>query len=134
MPTNYKYDPGHHRGKHRWKRDHAGFTLKRGVFVGKCSAKITRRVAESLLNDGVAIASGGGNLPIAIYNTYEGAIYVARVTNPNPAQPSYHGYPWRSDGERGIPINVVEKLREKAKEQGYEKEFNKWLKKYGPPR
>jgi hypothetical protein len=60
----------------------------------------------------------------------DGTIYTAQTSNPND---SYHGYPYAGPmGKR-----LIAALRERAREQHCETEFERWLKRYivigGPP-
>lgn len=128
----YLYERGDHRRKHCWNNDRADFISERGGFVGKCPNSITDSVAETVLNQGVAepdpfVIPGRPKTshPKRIYGVYKGVIYEAVPTQPGK---SYHGYPWRArDGRGPLPTDVIERLRELAREQGYLDEFESWL-------
>ena len=127
----YRYERGEHRYKHCWNNDYAGFGQWQGHEVGKCPNTITNAIAETVLNQAVAepdpFAEPGqapDPLPKRLYGVYKGVIYEAVQTQPG----SYHGYPWQArKGRPPLPPEVVDQLRQMARNQGYAKEFEEWL-------
>lgn len=123
----FDYERGEGRTKHRWKHDYAGFVPSGRGPIGKCHRSISQEIAEALLRRGVVEVSAyeddDDGPPSRIYNVYRGVPYVAVETQPGR---SYHGYPWRGR----MAASVREALRSRAKRQGHEKDFEKWLKRY----
>jgi len=131
----YKYDRGEHRKKHCWKEDRADFVMSHGHLVGKCPRSITDTIAQTVLNQSVAepdpfIVPGRKPDPIPkrLYGVYRGVIYEGAPTQPGT---SYHGYPWRGREGRGpLPDEVVDRLREISRIEGFLEEFEDWLNDY----
>ena len=131
--SEWKYDRGDGRYKHRWKKPYAGFVPGSKGSVGKCSCNITQDIAQEALNKGIpflVVERGGKKYPKYIYCVYNGVIYEAVPTLPGV---SYHGYPWRGDlkGRTKIPRSIMKKLRKIAEKDGCLQEFDKWEKIYG---
>lgn len=126
--AEWRYERGEGRTKHCWANDHAGFQPSGRGAVGKCHASITDEVAEQLLREGVVYHAPGTTSPEHVYNVYRGVIYEAAPTQPGK---SFHGYPWcGAQGRPPLPPRIIRQLRCRAEQQGYENEFEKWLKTY----
>ena len=125
--ATWTYERGEHRHKHCWGNNYPGFEPGARGAIGKCPSTLRDADAQLLLASGIPFyKSEGDPYPSYIYNVYRGVIYEAVPTNPGK---SYHGYPWR--GRRGrIPQRILEQLRDRARVDGDEKEFKKWLKLY----
>ena len=121
--TGWKYDPGDKRFKHKWNKDVADFVTPDGMPVGKCPKSVGIDLATHLLNSGIEWHNP--KIPKAypdhIYNVYKGVIYKATITLHGR---SYHGYPWKGR----LPRQIYDKLVEIAKSQGYQAEFDEWVK------
>lgn len=128
--TQWKYERGEGRHKHRWKKDYAGFEPSDKGPVGKCPKSITEELATEILNQGVPYYDDrDAPVPAKIYAVYKGVIYEAAPTMPGI---SWHGYPWRGDlrGRRPLPSGIIRKLRKQAEHSGYSIEFEQWLTQY----
>ncbi|MBV1790193.1 hypothetical protein KQ940_19220 [Marinobacterium sp. D7] len=129
--TEWKYERGEGRFKHRWCHDHAGFVPSRNGAVGKCPKSIDEALATEILNRGVPYYDSPDDMwPAKIYTVYQGVIYEAVPTMPGV---SWHGYPWRGDlkGRAPIPRKIQRKLKEIAMQSGHISEYEQWLKNYG---
>ncbi|PFG51208.1 hypothetical protein ATG98_0135 [Marinobacter sp. LV10R520-4] len=129
--TDWLYERGEGRYKHRWNNDYAGFEPSDNGSVGKCPSSITETLATEILNQGVPYYSGlEDQLPSKIYSVHQGVIYEAVPTMPGV---SWHGYPWRGNlrGRRPLSSRIVRKLKKMAEKSGHSKEFEQWLKQYG---
>lgn len=122
---SWAYERGAHRTKHCWNRDEAGFIPSNRGAIGKCPNTLDNAMAEHILNSGIEFRREENDpYPSHIYAVHKGVIYEAAPTQPGR---SYHGYPWRGSMPRGI----LEKLQEMAQQQGFAREFEKWLREYG---
>jgi len=109
--------------------------MSHGHLVGKCPRSITDTIAQTVLNQSVAepdpfIVPGRKPDPIPkrLYGVYRGVIYEGAPTQPGT---SYHGYPWRGREGRGpLPDEVVDRLREISRIEGFLEEFEDWLNDY----
>ncbi|MGE6606489.1 hypothetical protein ACQKE4_08195 [Halomonas sp. NPDC076908] len=129
--SQWKYERGEGRHKHRWKHDCAGFEPDQKGPVGKCPKSITEEAATEILNKGVPYYENvDDTIPSKIYSVYKGVVYEAVATQPGI---SWHGYPWRGDLPGRLPLSrKIKKLLEKmAADEGYGKEYSQWLKDYG---
>lgn len=128
--TQWRYERGEGRYKHRWNKDYAGFVPGDKGAVGKCPKCITEELATEILNQGVPYYDDPDEqTPTKIYAVYKGVIYEAAPTMPGI---SWHGYPWRGDlkGRRPLPGKIIRKLRQQSEESGYISEFDQWLTQY----
>ena len=125
MPNTRMYDAGQSRHKHHWNQSEAGFLPDGSAFVGKCPNTMDVKLAQKLLDEGIAYPDDEN--PIRIYNVHEGVIYQS-VCSGNRC----HGYPWRRlPGRDEIPASVLQILECRAMEQGNHDRFKKWLRQYG---
>lgn len=130
MVTQWRYERGEGRYKHRWNKDEAGFVPEDKGMVGKCPESITEELATKILNQGVPYFDDPDDqIPAKIYSVYKGVIYEAVPTQ---LGISWHGYPWRGDlkGRRPLPAKIIRKLRQQSEESGYTREFEQWLTQY----
>lgn len=129
MQSEWRYEPGDRRRKHRWKKDEAGFEESGSGPIGKCHRSITSDVATHLLRAGVVYNAPGTDEPEHVYAVYRGVIYEAAPTQPGV---SFHGYPWRGDqGRPALPPRIRRVLHARADQEGFGEEFLAWLKQYG---
>jgi hypothetical protein len=131
MPP-YAYDSAACRHKHDWEHPRAGFRpdTKRGA-VGKCNNTITQTIAQGLLDQAVpGLVSKNGH-PEEFYAVHEGEVYVAYPTEHGK---SYHGFPWRGDGNPNqfLPDEIRQILEARAQQSGHGKRFKEWMRKYHP--
>ncbi|TGG95232.1 hypothetical protein E4656_02085 [Natronospirillum operosum] len=128
---DWTYERGDGRKKHRWNKDVPGFQPSRKGPVGKCPKSIDEQLATVILNNGVPYSAfeDEPEQPDRIYCVYQGTVYEAVPTRPGI---SWHAYPWRGDlpGRQGLPKKVEDALRDKADQEGYLQEFEKWIRKY----
>jgi len=126
----WKYDKGEHRAKHHWSKLEAGFEGSNKGAIGKCPNDVSLEVAGEVLNRGIPLQGAPGRNPKKIYAVFRGVIYEAAYNNNGDF---YHAYPWRGDlqGRPCLPGVIIKQLEEQAREEGTEKEFKKWWKKYG---
>lgn len=127
--TDWRYERGEGRHKHRWSNDYAGFKPTEKGPVGMCPKHITEKVATEILNQGVPYyEDDDDSAPARIFAVYRGVIYECVPTQPGV---SWHGYPWRGDQKkRSLPRRIERRLEQQAEESGYGNEFRQWLKKY----
>jgi hypothetical protein len=134
MVTNWRYERGEGRFKHRWSHDHAGFSPSGRGPVGKCPSHVTESIAEEILNTTAIpfFELEESPFPERFYAVYRGVIYEAVPTQPGV---SYHAYPWRGDlpGRPGLPRRILRRLRDQADQNDERKALEQWLKKYGGP-
>lgn len=127
--NNWRYERGEGRFKHRWNKDEAGFLRVNGADVGKCHASIDEKVATALLRGGVVYNAPGTDEPEHVYAVYRGVIYEAAPTSPGV---SFHGYPWAGNqGRPALPPRIKRVLAQRARQEGYLKEFEQWLEQHG---
>lgn len=127
----WRYERGEGRHKHCWAKPVAGFEPSGKGAIGKCPNDIDEALAEEILNRGVPLYEAEeDDYPARIYAVHRGVIYEAVPTRPGV---SYHGYPWRGDipGRPALPRGVLKKLEDLALAANEEREFKKWLRKYG---
>lgn len=133
--TEWRYERGEGRYKHRWRHDYAGFVPGDSGPVGKCPKHIDQELAERILNErGIPVYQAEDSAyPDFFYAVYQGVVYAAAPTNPGY---SYHAYPWRGDlpGRCGLGRRLRRQLRECADRHGERKELERWLKQYDPNR
>lgn len=130
----WEYDPAEHRFKHCWNRPYAEVTRDGSTYKGKCPSTLSKVAACDLVNDaeyeGKNPQDGfntGEFQPKRIWNIHEGVVYEAVPTQSG----SYHGYPWcGKPGANRLPIAVRIALAQRAAEQGFEREFKAWMKRY----
>ena len=99
--------------------------------VGKCDKRITDKIANKPLNEGVRWDPyddddlGSVDLPSKVFNIFNGAVYEATLT---PGVNTYHGYPWRGrkPGNR-LPEHVKRELLERAEATGCRREIERWI-------
>ena len=126
---HWRYERGEGRFKHRWSKDEAGFVSINGADVGKCHASIDEDKAAALLRNGIVYHAPGTDTPEHIYAVYRGVIYEATPTSPSV---SFHGYPWAGNQERpALPPRIRRALEQRARQEGYLKEFEQWLDQHG---
>ncbi len=125
VQSQWLYERGDGRYKHRWGKDEAGFLTIKGTEVGKCHASINEDIATELLRNGIVYNAPGTEEPEHIYAVYRGVIYEAAPTRPGH---SFHGYPWSGNqGRPALPPRIQHALEKRAKQEGYDKEFRQWL-------
>jgi hypothetical protein len=120
-----KYDKGERRFKHVGKSGEPEVVLQPGEpkrWVGKCPNTLTAADHARLLNEAIATNNGDRelNCPKSVYVVNDGAIYKADTTDRGK---SYHGYPYRGK----LPKQLVEQLREQAKNKNCEAKFEEWV-------
>ncbi len=114
--------------KHHWDNDQAGFLKIGPNEVGKCPAGMTMEQAQALLDDAVPFFPPRWKrvYPQRLYAVKDGVVYRATPTNPGI---SYHGFPEHPAkfpaGRNGA--EVKQKLLERARQQGCEKEVRRWM-------
>ncbi|MBS0602653.1 MAG: hypothetical protein JSR94_15640 [Proteobacteria bacterium] len=124
----WEYDPGEPRHKHCGNKPEAEFVGSGSGLIGKCSSSIDHQTAWRLLNEGIPL-EGTQDSPQKIVNVFMGVIYVAVPTVPGR---SFHGYPWRRrPGNHGMPRQMLKKLRARAEQDGYVRQFDDWVRDYG---
>lgn len=132
--SQWVYERGEGRRKHRWKNDYAGFEPSGRGPVGKCPKHITQELAEQLLNEEAVpfYEAEDSSVPDCFYAVYLGVVYEAVPTQPGV---SYHAYPWRGDvqGRKGLGRRLLRELRGQADRRGEREELERWLKRYGGP-
>ena len=127
--SEWRYEPGDKRPKHRWAKDAAGFEESPNGPIGKCHRSITIAIATELLRGGVVYHAPGTDEPEHVYAVYRGVIYEAAPTQPGI---SFHGYPWRGgQGRPALPPRIRRVLAERASADGFGREFTAWLNQYG---
>ncbi|MBF0182288.1 MAG: hypothetical protein HQM03_19915 [Magnetococcales bacterium] len=127
--SDWKYDPGERRIKHKWSKDEAGFDPPDVPgSPGKCPSSVTRTpgLAERLLNDGIPWPTGAAH-PERIYNVYQGVVYRAV---PAIAGKIYHGFPEKEQHGRLVPNEVLDALAERADNAEEFHKFRDWAKKH----
>lgn len=126
--SEWCYDPGERRPKHRWAKDEAGFVDSSSGPVGKCHRSISIEIATKLLREGVVYHAPGTEMPEHVYAVYRGVIYEAAPTQPGV---SFHGYPWRGNqGRPALPPRILRQLEQRAVTDGFGGAFKAWLKQY----
>src|SRR4051812_34306086 len=117
----YESDEAHRR-KHRWDKPHASIVEQEGQPVGKCPSTLDESAAQQLLVRGIPWwgRNRGKHRPERVYNVSQGVPYRAHIMGRR-----YHGFP---EVPRMLPPVVRAELRERAKAEGQEAEFDSWLK------
>lgn len=126
--TGLRYQPGELRFKHKWKKYKPGFEDSGSQKVAKCPRDFDFHIAQELLNKGVYLAEQWepeDYPPKRVYNVYNGIPYVALRNAPGSWE--YHGFPL---GFRRVRRDVYSQLWERARQEGYVREFEQWCKKY----
>ena len=123
------YDPGEHRNKHCWNQPHAAIVLEGSSAIGKCPSTLDKAQAGRLLEDAECDGKVEGQsvaelLPPRMWNVHQGIVYEAVPTQAG----SYHGYPWCGrPGRNRLSRSVRAALKQRAEEQGFGSEFEKWM-------
>jgi hypothetical protein len=123
---DFGYDAGEHRFKHCGRDPQANIVKDGSTVIGKCPSTLTKDKARDLLNAGEYIGKESGETsPDKIWNVHEGVVYEAVPSGKG----NYHGYPWCArPGRKMIPRAIKSNLEQKAKEEGFAKEYSNWMK------
>ncbi|CAA7618405.1 conserved hypothetical protein [Magnetospirillum sp. LM-5] len=117
------YDSGEHRFKHCGDSDRAEVVRDGGKWIGKCPRSLTLSKAQQLLEEALPEAGEGAKDGVrALWSVWQGVVYQAF---PNGDGRSWHGFPVRN--RKHIPTSIQRRLRDRARESGFEKEFDQWL-------
>jgi hypothetical protein len=82
---------------------------------------MTREMAQTLLDGGFQHRDEPQDAhPAYIYNVFQGIPFEAAPTE---AGKSFHGYPWRGT----MPRRILLALRQRAEQEGFAREFDRWL-------
>lgn len=124
-PSDPIYDPSpERRRKHGAVGDEP--VLERypdGKLVGRCAGTITPKIAQDLLESAL-VAEHRRKSPPFRFNVYEGIPYKAHGTKDGRSPLRYWGYPL---GPTDAGPDILERLRNIAKQSGHEERFDEWL-------
>ena len=97
--------------------------------VGLCPAGIPAYLRLQLLNEAIPAPAGDRDIDYDkyLYLVHEGAIYEARTSD---AGVTYHAFPYRGT----LSKQIVEQLRNMARNKGCFDGFEKWMKNHINPR
>jgi len=123
-----KYDKGEKRLKHEGRGPRPEIQFSKStpkVFVGLCPANMAVKLRDLLLKEAIPASLGDRDIeyPKYLYVVHDGAIYEARTSD---AGVSYHGFPYRGR----LSKELLEKLREMAKNKQCLESFDDWVKKH----
>lgn len=121
------YERGENRQKHVGKEAYPVIEIVKQERIGKCPAGMPESRKEKLLAQALPYFTDppySKEFPKRLFAVdQDGTIYAGQTTE---VGRSYHGYPYAGPLGR----NMIEALRNQAREQGCEREFDKWLNKH----